>query len=175
MYGDTDNIVITQNELKFDDMVKDELKTEYLQDKKNWFPSDSEEVWKTVERDGKPYTLTVAQFEHRKYGLWKIEKIGWGMCAVLPKFYCLAGFDENKIGCRGLNKRKYNQQYKDQREQFYHMKKLMYGEINTATNRGFVQKENEVVTMVTDKTCRAFFLDKRICGPDLINTRITTL
>ena len=50
---DTDSLYMAITSLKFDDIIKPEMKGEYELDKNHWFPSKSEEFCCRIEVNGK--------------------------------------------------------------------------------------------------------------------------
>jgi hypothetical protein len=75
----------------FNDLVKPEMKEEFLKDKNNWFLRDD-----TPENNA---------FDKRVSGLFKPEFIGAGIVAENSKTYYVKGFgDKDKMSCKGIQK-----------------------------------------------------------------------
>jgi len=87
---DTDSayMALTGN---FEDLIKPEMKDEFLKDRNNWFLRND--------------TKENSSFDKRVPGLFKPEFIGKGIVANCSKSYYVKGFDNyDKLSCKGIQK-----------------------------------------------------------------------
>ena len=89
--------------LKFDDIIKPEMKKQFELEKDQWFPSTSDEMVE-FESIGKKYKVSKKQFDKRTPGLFKLEWEGHAMIALASKmYYCLgSGKSKNKASMKGI-------------------------------------------------------------------------
>ena len=91
MYCDTDSLYMAISSENFEDIIKPEMKEEYLKEKYNWFPRDDTEEH--------------AKYDKRKAGLFKVEFEGNGMVALAPKLYYVLGCgSKDKFSSKGVQK-----------------------------------------------------------------------
>ena len=88
MYMDTDSAYMALSD-DFEKLIKPELRKEFEQDKKNWFPRTD--------------TLENQDYDKRKPGLFKIEYEGDGMVALCSKTYYTWG-NKDKFSIKGVQR-----------------------------------------------------------------------
>ena len=77
----------------FEDLIKPELKEEFLEDRSNWFPRND-----NAENE---------KYDNRTAGLFKTEFVGDGMCCLSSKlYYCLGELNKkDKFSSKGVQKK----------------------------------------------------------------------
>jgi len=146
---DTDSAYIALSGESIDQVVKPELREEFLIDKPNWFP-----------RTDTP--------EHRAYdkrtpGLFKIEWEGDGIIGLCSKtYYCFGHKD--KFSCKGISK-KNNRIDKDK-----YLNVLFSKESESGVNKGFRVVNNEIYTYTQVRDGFSYFYPKRKVLSDGIST-----
>ena len=99
-YMDTDSLYIAITSENFEDLIKPELRDEYIKERCNWFPRND-----TKENE---------KYDNRTMGLFKTEFIGNGIVCLCPKlyyclsqpYYCLAIPNKNdKFSSKGVQKK----------------------------------------------------------------------
>ena len=99
-YMDTDSLYMSITSENFEDLIKPELKEEYVKDRSNWFPRN----------DTKEHTI----YDNRTMGLFQTEFIGDGMCCLSSKlYYCLRNSNkshehynkDDKFSSKGVQKK----------------------------------------------------------------------
>ena len=73
MYCDTGSLYMAITSENFEDLIKPELKEEFMKDRYNWFPRND-----TAENE---------KYDNRTAGLFKTEFVGDGMCCLSSKVY----------------------------------------------------------------------------------------
>jgi hypothetical protein len=140
---------------KFEELVKPELKEEFLKDRINWFPRND--------------TPENAAFDKRTPGLFKIEFDGTGIVALCSKMYYVKGFEngKDKLSAKGIQQR--NNQVILNFESYKNV--LFTGKHNTCHNTGLRVIDKGVVTYETDKKGLSPVYDKRVVMDDGIHCR----
>ena len=86
---DTDSAYLAISGKNLDDVIKPDMKHQYLEEKHQWFPRED--------------TAEHRSHNKRTPGLFKVEWEGGGIVALCSKtYYCFGA--KNKISCKGLNK-----------------------------------------------------------------------
>jgi hypothetical protein len=85
---DTDSNYFAFSEDNIDKLIKPHMREEYEKDKLNFLPSESEELHPTFKVDDKPFTL--AAYDKRTPGLFKVETKKYKMISLCSKMYCAA-------------------------------------------------------------------------------------
>ena len=124
----------------FEDLVKPELKEEFIKDYNNWFPS----------KDNYAHDI-------REPGLFKPEFEGLGIVSLCSKMYYALGYDKDKFSCKGMQHAN-----NKVRTSFLAYKDVLFsGMHNKCTNRGFRFINNEIVSYETNKKGLSPVYDKR--------------
>jgi hypothetical protein len=132
---DTDSayMALTGN---FEDLIKPEMKDEFLKDRNNWFLRND--------------TKENSSFDKRVPGLFKPEFIGKGIVANCSKSYYVKGFDNyDKLSCKGIQKSNNDLNFELYKDVFLNNKP------HSVKNKGFrilneKQTSNEMI-IVDDK------------------------
>ena len=143
---DTDSMYMALSRDGIDDIIKPDLKDEYLAVKKEF--------------------LTTTEFDKRTPGLFKDEFQGARMIALTSKcYYADRGDDDSpKISCKGVSKRQNNLTWR----RYY---EALFGAVDRATNKGFRVDHGKVVTYDQNKLGLSAYYDKRVVHDDKIHTR----
>ena len=143
---DTDSMYMALSADGIDDIIKPDLKDEYL----------------TVKKD----FLATTDFDKRTPGLFKDEFKGARMIALTSKcYYADCGDDVSpKISCKGVSKRQNNLTWK----RYY---EALFGGVDRATNKGFRVDHGKVVTYDQNKLGLSAYYDKRVVASNGIHRR----
>ena len=141
------------------------MREEYEKDKYNFLPRDSNELHPTFQVDGKPFTL--AKYDKRTPGLFKIETIKDKMICLCSKMYCCANNDDDKIkfSCKGIQKDGNNVNY----EKFKNV--LLNKHKDIVTNKGFRYINGTMKSYEQVKKGLSHAYHKRIACEDGITTK----
>ncbi len=133
---DTDSAYIAFSAENFEDLIKPELKEDYLKNKHKWFPRDD--------------TIENAKFDERAPCLLKVEYTGKSLISLCPKLYYCEGTDNEekkyKFSSKGIQKRN-----NDITKEIF--KKVLFN-LNykdMCTNRGFRMVDNQMITYTQEK------------------------
>ena len=152
---DTDSAYIAFSAEKFEDLIKPELKEDYLLNKNKWFPRDD--------------TKENAKFDKRTPGLFKEEYRGKSIISLCPKMYFVEGADHEdkkyKFSSKGIQKDK-NDITKERFEKV--LTDQNYKDV--CTNKGFRVIDNYMITYTQEKKGMSYYYDKRIVCPNGIDT-----
>ncbi len=110
----------------------------------------------------------IFKYDSRQPGLFKLEYSGNKMIGLCSKMYCIENNDQAddiKLSCKGINKHR----VKDPMAVFDHV--LETGEILSATNKGFVTKQNQVYTYEQMRSSFTAFYPKREVLEDTVSTK----
>ena len=133
---DTDSAYIAFSAENFEDLIKPELKEDYLLNKNKWFPRDD--------------TKENAKFDKRTPGLFKEEYRGKSIIALCPKMYFVEGADHEdkkyKFSSKGIQKDK-NDITKERFEKV--LTDQSYKDV--CVNRGFRVIDNYMITYTQEK------------------------
>jgi hypothetical protein len=140
---------------KFEDLVKPELKEEFLRDRNNWFP-----------RNDTPENFA---FDKRTPGLFKPEFEGIGIVALCSKMYYVKGFVDGKDKFSAKGVQKANNQLILNFESYKNV--LFLGKHNSCCNKGFRFIDKGIVTYETNKKGLSPVYDKRVVMDDGIHCR----
>jgi hypothetical protein len=152
---DTDSAYIAFSGEKFEDLIKPELKEDYLLNKNKWFPRDD--------------TKEHAKFDKRTPGLFKEEYRGKSIISLCPKMYFVEGADHEdkkyKFSSKGIQKG--NNDITLER-----FKKVLNepGYKDVCTNKGFRVIDNYMITYTQEKKGMSYYYDKRIVCSNGIDT-----
>ena len=91
---DTDSNYFAFSEDNIEKLIKPEMIEEYEKDKYNFLPRESNELHPTFQVDGKPFTL--AKYDKRTPGLFKVETTKDKMISLCSKMYCASDITEEK-------------------------------------------------------------------------------
>jgi len=169
---DTDSAYCAFSSENIENLIKPELKEEYMRDKYNWFPSESNDIV-TIPESGTDQILHITrkQFDKRTPGLMKEEARLDFMIALCSKMYYGGLLDENgnetgknKYSSKGLQ-HNHNVMTKDR---YYDV--LFNGVMDKGLNKGFQIVNNSVVTYELNKSGLTFQYDKRQVLPDGVST-----
>jgi hypothetical protein len=101
---DTDSNYFAFSEDSIEKLIRPHMREEYEKDKYNFLPRESNELHPTFKVDGKPFTL--AKYDKRTPGLFKVETTKDKMISLCSKMYCASDITEEKIkfSCKGIQK-----------------------------------------------------------------------
>jgi hypothetical protein len=146
---DTDSAYLAISGNTLDDVIKDDMKEQYLREKHHWFPRDDTAVHRA--------------FDKRTPGLFKVEWEGDGIIALCSKtYYCFGS--KNKISCKGLNNAK-NDITKEQ-----YKRVLTSQTASGGVNRGFRMRSDGMYTYEQAKTAFSYLYPKRKVDADGVST-----
>ena len=152
---DTDSAYIAFSGEKFEDLIKPELKEDYLLNKNKWFPDNS--------------TPELAKYTKRTPGLFKEEYRGKSIISLCPKMYFVEGADHEakkyKFSSKGIQKDK-NDITKERFEKVLTDQKYK----DVCTNKGFRVIDNYMITYTQEKKGMSYYYDKRIVCSNGIDT-----
>jgi hypothetical protein len=83
---DTDSNYFAFSEDSIEKLIKPHMREEYEKDKYKFLPRESNELHPTFKVDGKAFTL--AKYDKRTPGLFKVETIKHKMISLCSKIYC---------------------------------------------------------------------------------------
>ena len=161
---DTDSNYFAFSEDNIEKLIKPELREQYVKEKYNFLPSESDELHPTFNVDGKRFTMK--QYEKRTPGLFKVETIKDKAIALCSKMYCCSDMDEKniKFNCKGIQKEGNNVNYKK-------FENVLFGDKqDTAHNKGFRMVDGTMKSYEQDKKGLSYIYCKRVVLPDGINT-----
>ncbi|XP_038067357.1 uncharacterized protein LOC119737233 [Patiria miniata] len=146
---DTDSAYLAISGNTLDDVIKEEMKEQYVREKHQWFPRD----------DTAPHRA----YDKRTPGLFKVEWEGDGIIALCSKtYYCFGS--KNKISCKGLNKAN-----NDITKQQY-MEVITSQTASGGVNRGFRMQHDGMYTYEQVKTAFSYLYPKRKVASDGVST-----
>ena len=161
MYMDTDSEYVAFSSLDIDQLVKPELKEEYLEEKSKWLAAD--------------------KFSERTPGIFKPEFIGTRMVVLTAKCYLAQNENElkrcceaevkkkkctcTKFSCKGVSKKQNEMSFDRYKACLNHVG------VDKASNTGFRVHEHGVVTYQQAKLGLSAYYDKRYVLEDGIHTR----
>ena len=152
---DTDSAYIAFSGENFEELIKPELKDDYLQNKSKWFPRDD--------------TKENAKFDKRTPGLFKEEYRGKSIISLCPKLYFVEGADHEdkkyKFSSKGIQKDK-NDITKERFEKV--LTDQNYKDV--CVNRGFRVIDNYMITYTQQKKGLSYTYDKRVVLSDGVST-----
>lgn len=175
--ADTDSVYMGIAAGNIHQIVKPDMKEEYVADYENWMAREycdthkplffkamfKGETWKQ-----KDCCESVARYYKREGGLFHIEHVSQGCVALCSKSYYCFG-DNVKFSAKGVNRSQNNLSedvYKDV---------LFNQNISLCTNKGFQKKNESVYTYIQTKKGLNYMYCKRIVCPDHITTLPTDL
>ncbi|XP_071797162.1 uncharacterized protein [Asterias amurensis] len=146
---DTDSAYLAISGENLDDVIKPDMKQQYLEEKHQWFPRED--------------TAEHRSYDKRTPGLFKVEWEGDGIVALCSKTYYCFG-TKNKISCKGLNKLG-----NDITKQRY-MDVLESQKAGEGVNRGFRMRRAGMYTYEQTKTAFTYMYPKRKVASDGVTT-----
>ena len=159
---DTDSLYFAISEDSIDECVKPELKEEWVDAKKKWFPSTD-----TTERDFNGHIITEVEYTNRTPGLFKLEFSGDGIVALNSKVYIAFG-EKDKVSCKGVQQKR-NVIVKEKMKDVLETQKPQY-----VTNAGFIKSMDNfgpgISTYIQRKTGYGYFYCKRKIESDGVST-----
>jgi len=165
MEMDTDSNYFAFSEDSIDKLIKPHMREEYEKDKYNFLPRESNELHPTFQVDGKPFTL--AKYDKRTPGLFKVETTKDKMICLCSKMYCCANNDDDKIkfSCKGIQKEGNNVNY----EKFENV--LLNKHKDIVINKGFRYINGTMKSYEQVKKGLSYVYHKRIVCEDGIRTK----
>jgi hypothetical protein len=162
---DTDSNYFAFSEDSIEKLIKPEMKEEYENDKYNFLPSVSEELHPTFQVDGKAFTL--AQYDKRTPGLFKVETTKDKMISLCSKMYCASDITEEKIkfSCKGIQKDGNNINYQKFKDVLFNNYK------DKVLNKGFRYVDGTMKSFEQNKKGLSYAYHKRIVQSDGITTK----
>ncbi|XP_071793479.1 uncharacterized protein [Asterias amurensis] len=151
---DTDSAYLAISGENLDDVIKPDMKHQYLEEKHLWFPRED--------------TAEHRSYDKRTPGLFKVEWEGDGIVALCSKTYYCFG-TKNKISCKGLNKLG-----NDITKQRY-MDVLESQKAGEGVNRGFRMRGDGMYTYEQTKTAFTYMYPKRKVATDGVTTTFLEL
>jgi hypothetical protein len=141
------------------------MREEYEKDKLNFLPSESEELHPTFKVDDKPFTL--AAYDKRTPGLFKIETKKDKMISLCSKMYCCADITEKdfKLSAKGIQKEGNNVNY----QKFHDV--LFNGKKDMVLNKGMRYINGTMKSYEQEKKGLSYAYHKRIVQNDGITTK----
>ena len=138
---------------------------EYENDKYNFLPRESNELHPTFKVDGKPFTL--AKYDKRTPGLFKVETTKDKMISLCSKMYCASDITEEKIkfSCKGIQKDGNNVNY----QKFHNV--LFNKHNDQVLNKGFRYVGSSMKSYEQVKKGLSYAYHKRIVCEDGITTK----
>ena len=151
MYMDTDSMYMAISSDSFEEIIKPDMKNDYLEHKCEWFPRND--------------TKENAKFDKRTPGLFKVEFEGDGMVALAPKLYYVLGSQgKDKFSSKGVQKSNEILNYKIFKD-VLETNGIMY-----VDNKGMRYVDNQVVWYTTHKKGLTAKYNKRKVLEDKITT-----
>jgi hypothetical protein len=162
---DTDSNYFAFSEDSIDKLIKPHMREEYEKDKLNFLPSESEELHPTFKVDDKPFTL--AAYDKRTPGLFKIETKKDKMISLCSKMYCCADITEKdfKLSAKGIQKEGNNVNY----QKFHDV--LFNGKKDMVLNKGMRYINGTMKSYEQEKKGLSYAYHKRIVQNDGITTK----
>jgi hypothetical protein len=181
---DTDSNYFAFSEDNIEKLIKPHMREEYEKDKYNFLPRESQELHPTFKVDDKPFTL--AKYDKRTPGLFKIETIKDKMISLCSKMYCASDVNDNckccacknieckcpkkckcnfKFSCKGIQKAGNNVNY----QKFHNV--LFNKHQDMVLNKGFRYVDGGMKTYEQVKKGLSYAYHKRIVCEDGITTR----
>ena len=141
------------------------MREEYEKDKYNFLPRESDELHPTFKVDGKAFTL--AQYDKRAPGLFKVETTKDKMISLCSKMYCASDIAEEKIklSCKGIQKDGNNVNY----QKFHNV--LFNKHNDQVLNKGFRYIDSSMKSYEQQKKGLSYCYHKRIVCGDGVTTK----
>ena len=138
---------------------------EFEKCKYNFLPRESNELHPTFKVDGKPFTL--AKYDKRTPGLFKVETTKDKMISLCSKMYCASDITEEKIkfSCKGIQKDGNNVNY----QKFHNV--LFNKHNDQVLNKGFRYVGGCMKSYEQVKKGLSYVYHKRIVCEDGITTK----
>lgn len=171
---DTDSLYLALDRDRLEDVIKPELRYEFFQNHHLWFPSEAcqkhRDEWVRAKVRGEEWVgegLCCAQQRQRDTrtpGLFKTEFRGDGMIALCSKTYYGFGKQNDKVSCKGLNK-KQNSLQKE-----HYMKVLQKKESGGGVNTQIKTDGKKTYTYTQGRKSLSYLYPKRRVQSDGIKT-----
>jgi hypothetical protein len=162
---DTDSNYFAFSEDNIEKLIKPHMRQEYEKEKYNFLPRESNELHPTFKVDGKAFTL--AQYDRRTPGLFKVETTKDKMISLCSKMYCASDISEEKIkfSCKGIQKDGNNVNY----QKFHDV--LFNKHNDKVLNKGFRYVDGFMKSYEQNKKGLSYAYHKRIVQSDGITTK----
>jgi hypothetical protein len=162
---DTDSNYFAFSEDSIEKLIRPHMREEYEKDKYNFLPRESNELHPTFKVDGKPFTL--AKYDKRTPGLFKVETTKDKMISLCSKMYCASDITEEKIkfSCKGIQKDGNNVNY----QKFHNV--LFNKHNDQVLNKGFRYVDGFMKSYEQNKKGLSYAYHKRIVQSDGITTK----
>jgi hypothetical protein len=161
---DTDSSYFAFSEDNINKIIKPEMLDEYNKDKYNFLPRESKDLHPTFKVDEKAFTL--AAYDKRTPGLFKVETEKDKMTSLCSKMYCCSDVSEKEIkySCKGIQKEGNNICYEKFKNVLFDDKK------DIVNNKGFRYIGGVKKTYEQEKKGLSYVYCKRIVLGDDIST-----
>lgn len=175
--ADTDSVYMGIASSNIHQIVKPNMKLEYVSDYENWiareYCNDHKSSFFKAMFDGKTWRQevcceSVARYFKREGGLFHIEHVSQGCVALCSKSYYCFG-DDVKYSAKGVNRSQNNLTEKVYKDVLFNQN------IKLCTNKGFQKKNESVYTYIQTKKGLNYMYCKRVVCPDHITTLPTSL